>query len=81
MFNWLFGKFKNWTFIPHDTMTVQEYDKHVKINNRNKLKKLVEEKKLASLSKKELLKLADECDIKVSASLRKADLIKKLSVD
>lgn len=67
-------------FVPHDTMTVKEYNYHCDVNRKNELLKTVEENGLKSLTKTQLLELAKLSNIKVNASMNKASIIKAIDL-
>lgn len=71
MLNWI-KNILNYRFIPHDTMTREEYDGHV-TNNK------VTQNGLESLTKKELLEYAKFKNVKVKSSMNKATLIKTIT--
>ena len=79
MINWLKNLWTTGPFVPHDTMTVKEYQGHVDDNKRRDLDKLIKEDNLGSLTKKQLLDYAKVAGYKANASMNKAAIIKIIS--
>lgn len=74
MFNWFKSKFA-YKFIPHETMSVTEYNHHVEKNEQKVVKEKAEATGLESLTKAQLLTHAKTKGIKVNASMKKSALI------